>query len=186
VAGSDGFVRCFSGSGDFIWENAFTANSLAIDKTGQVWAAGENSPEIRKFNKSTGQIEATFSIPGVVSCMGICAHPDGGLVVNTYGSWPSDSGKEAGFRIYRMLGNGSTTWSMHISAGTASRSSQAKLAVANSGEVYVAFTAGDSSDGMLSPDRPFPSVEFEGYSEKFSFVPNSGASKGFLAAITFK
>jgi hypothetical protein len=108
--------------------------------------------------------------------MGICAHPEGGLVVNTYGSWPSETGRESGYRIYRILGNGSTTWNKHISAGTASRSSQAKVAVSSNGDIYVAFTAGDSG---------FPVVEFEGYNEKFPFVANSGASKGFLAALKF-
>jgi hypothetical protein len=156
-----------------------------LDSAGNPWVAGEESNILCKFDKTNGALAQSISIPGVVSYMGICAHPEGGFVANTYGEWPAEEGREAGIRVYRVLADGTTSWNKHISAGLASRSSQAKVAVASSGDVYVAFTAGETSSSVLPTQRVFPEVKFEGYSETFPFAPNADASKGFLAVLRF-
>jgi hypothetical protein len=186
TGGSDGFVRAFDSAGNALWNTdlGFGINTVALASNGTLWVCCNGTPEIFRLRRSDGAVVDTKSLPGIRRVVAICPHPAGGLVFLGYGQWPGDAGREAGFRIFRLLEDGSAPWNKHISAGTRSRSDQSKIAVTSQGDIYVAMTVGASESEWLDSPVVFSQVSFEGHSKTFPINPNDGAAKGFLALLS--
>lgn len=177
-----GFVACYNDLGELLWARAYGSwmRSLALDASGALWVAGDESGRqavLLKLNPANGEELARFVVQGargldaVVGSggdMAMLVRMDPAITNTEVGSY---SVARFGCAVAKFSATGALQWVLPVYAGFNGdfTSFRARLASGANGELYAAFTLTDGA------------VEFGGTTP---FVSSGRKTDAYVAAIS--